>query len=203
MTRKDEDGETVELSLDYPFWDRFFTVAPLVVVGTVEGDGYDLAPKHMAMPLGWSRYFGFVCTPRHATYGNAREDGAFTVSFPNPSQVLVSSLAATPRCGEGTPTPGLEELPVEPARVVDGVVLADAYAYLECELDRVIDGFDDASLVIGRVVAARVRREALRRSEADDQALIDRSPLLAYLDPGRYATVSESHAFPFPADFQR
>jgi len=157
----------------------------------------------MAMPLGWSRYFGFVCTPRHSTYDNAREDGAFTVSFPNPSQVLVSSLAAAPRCGEGTPTPGLEGLRVEPARVVDGVVLADAYAYLECELERVIDGFDDASLVVGRVVAARVRREALRGSEADDQGLIDRSPLLAYLDPGRYATVSESHAFPFPADFQR
>lgn len=203
MAQRDDTEETVELSLDYPFWGRFFTVAPLVVVGTVEGDGYDLAPKHMAMPLGWSRYFGFVCTPRHATYGNARREGAFTVSFPRPSQVLVSSLAAAPRCGEGTPTPGLEDLPVEPARVVEGVVLADAYAYLECELDRMVDDFDDASLVVGHVVGARVRKDALRGGEGDDQALIASSPLLAYLDPGRYATVRESHAFPFPADFER
>lgn len=203
MAERNDTDDTVELSLDYPLWGRFFTVSALVVVGTVEGDGYDLAPKHMAMPLGWSRHYGFVCTPGHATYRNARREGSFTVSFPNPSQVLVSSLTAAPRCGEGAPTPGLEALPVEPARVVGGVVLADAYAYLECELDRTVDGFDDASLVVGRVVSARVRRDALRGSEEDDQALIARSPLLAYLDPGRYATVSESHAFPFPADFQR
>jgi len=44
MTQQDESGETVELSLDYPFWGRFFTVAPLVVVGTVEGSGFNLAP---------------------------------------------------------------------------------------------------------------------------------------------------------------
>ena len=44
-----------------PIWDRFFTVAPLVVVGTREPDGgHDLAPKHLAMPLSWANHFGFV-----------------------------------------------------------------------------------------------------------------------------------------------
>ena len=56
--------------------------------------GYDLAPKHMATPLGWGGWFGFVCTPSHATYANALREGFFTVSFPRPSQVLLASLAA-------------------------------------------------------------------------------------------------------------
>ena len=55
-----------------PIWERFFTVAPLVVVGTREEDGSpDLAPKHMAGPVSWQNFFGFVCSPTHATYANA------------------------------------------------------------------------------------------------------------------------------------
>lgn len=203
MTAEHDEARLVELEPEYPIWERFFTVSPLVVVGTREGDHYDLAPKHLAIPVGRGNYFAFVCTPHHATYHNAREAGAFTVSYPRPSQLLLTSLAAAPRCGEGEATPGLEDLPVIPSERVPGVLLKDAFAYLECELDRVLDGFGDASLVIGRVVGARVREDALRISEADDQALVGGSPLLVYLDPGRYATVTESKAFPFPADFER
>jgi len=59
----------VSLDPDQPVWERFFSVSPLIVVGTRDEDGsYDLAPKHMATPLGWDNYFGFVCTPRHHTY---------------------------------------------------------------------------------------------------------------------------------------
>jgi hypothetical protein len=51
---------------DSPIWERTFTVNPLLLVGTREkGGDYDLAPKHMAAPMGWRDYFGFVCTPRH------------------------------------------------------------------------------------------------------------------------------------------
>ena len=57
----------VELDVRLPVWERFFTVAPLVLIGTREADGsFDLAPKHMVLPLGWQNYIGFVCTPRHA-----------------------------------------------------------------------------------------------------------------------------------------
>ena len=64
--------DVVTLDTAFPIWERFFTVAPLVLIGTREVDGtYDLAPKHMVTPLGWGNYFGFVCTPRHATYANA------------------------------------------------------------------------------------------------------------------------------------
>ena len=69
------ETETVQLSLDSPFWERVFTVSPLVLVGTKETDGtYDLAPKNLAMPLGWGNRFCFVCTPtpRHVRECPAR-----------------------------------------------------------------------------------------------------------------------------------
>jgi flavin reductase (DIM6/NTAB) family NADH-FMN oxidoreductase RutF len=85
----------VSLGLEQPIWERFFTVAPLVV-GTYEPDGsYDLAPMHLAMPMGWDYCFGFICTPRHRTYHNAKHKGAFTVSYPRPSQV--TDVADVPR----------------------------------------------------------------------------------------------------------
>lgn len=196
-----DGAEFVDLSLDTPVWERFFTVAPLVVVGTKEADGFDLAPKHMATPVGWRNHFAFVCTPRHATYRNVREHESFTVSFPRPTEVVPASLAATPRDGEEH-TPGLEALPTAPARTVEGVWLRDSYAVLECRLERIVDGFEDYGLVVGRIVEARVRRESLRLTERSDADLLLRAPLLAYLSPGRYAKVDESYVFPFPAEFQ-
>ena len=62
--------QLVQLSTASPIWERFFTVAPLVLIATKEGTGYDVAPKHLAMPLGWDNYFAFVCSPSHATYRN-------------------------------------------------------------------------------------------------------------------------------------
>lgn len=193
----------VSLGAEHPIWNRFFHVAPLIVVGTREPDGgYDLAPKHMAAPMGWGNFFGFVCTPAHGTYGNAMREGAFTVSYPRPSQVLAASLAAAPRC-EGDEKPSLEALKTFPAHVVDGVLLEDAYLHLECETHQIVDGFDENSLITGRVVEAHVSAEAIRRSDVDDQDLLLRAPLLVYLAPGRYAEVSESFAFPFHAGWAR
>jgi len=196
-------SELTEIELEHPVWNRFYTVSPLIVVGTREGEGFDLAPKHMATPLGWDNYFGFVCTPRHATYRNAVEHGAFTVTFPRPEQIVVTSLTATPRCDDRTHTPGLEALETFPAERVDGVFLEKGYAFLECELERTVDGFGDASLVAGRIVSARVHQDALRSTEASDQQLLRSHPLLAFLSPDRYARVGEgSYTFPYPADFE-
>jgi hypothetical protein len=117
---------------DHPVWERVFTVNPLVVVGTREESGaYDLAPKHLAMPMGWENYFGFVCTPRHNTYYNARREGVFTVSYPRPTQVLLASLAAAPRDTDGSKL-AADALPTFPASEVDGVFVEDAYLFLEC-----------------------------------------------------------------------
>ena len=193
----------VELDVNEPIWDRFFWVAPLVLVGTREADGsHDLAPKHMAIPMGWQNYFGFVCTPRHHTYSNVKRDGVFTVSYPRPSQLVLTSLAASPRCGEED-KPALSVLPVFPASVVDGVLVDGAYLFLECELDRIVDDFGINSLIVGRIVAARVALDAERMDELEDQALVHDSPLLAYLHPGRFTTIEQSFSFPFPAGMKK
>jgi flavin reductase (DIM6/NTAB) family NADH-FMN oxidoreductase RutF len=196
-----DPDEVIHLDLGERIWNRVFQVAPLVVIGTKEGDGYDLAPKHLAMPLGWHNYFGFVCTPAHRTYHNAIAAGAFTVSFPRPDQLAVASLTASPRAEDtGSKEPLLSQLPTRRASRVDGIVLQGAYLTLECALDRVVEDLGENGLLIGRIVAAMARREALRVSDGDDQQLVYEHPLLVYLHPGRYAEIRESMSFPFPAD---
>ena len=73
--------QLIELDIEQPIWDRFFWVAPLVLIGTREPDGgHDLAPKHMAIPIGWDNFYGFVCTPSHHTYSNIQRERVFTHS---------------------------------------------------------------------------------------------------------------------------
>ncbi len=198
-----EADKLVGLAIDRPIWDRVFSVAPLVIVGSKEEDGrFNLAPKHLAMPLGWENYYSFVCSPRHTTYHNIRRHEAFTVSFPRPSDVLLASLAAAPRC-EDDSKPSLLLLPTFPARRVDGVLVRGSYLYLECTLHSVLDGFGPNSLIIGNVVAAAAHEDALRDTERDEADQLFQFPLLAYLSPGRIAEIRQSTAFPFPRGFSR
>ena len=191
----------VHLDVTQPIWEKFFSVAPLIIVGTKEANGsYDLAPKHLAMPLSWDNYFGFVCTPRHHTYHNVKREKVFTVSFPRPEQVVLTSLSAAPRTEDDAKL-SLMALPTLSASVIDGVFLEDAYLFLECELDRIIDGFGENSLIAGKVVAAHVDEDALRVSDLDDQDLISHAPLLVYLPPGRYAKIDRSSSFPFHSGY--
>lgn len=193
----------IELDLDKPIWDRFFWVSPLCVVGTLEEDGTpDLAPKHMATPMGWQNYFGFVCTPRHSTYRNIERDGVFTVSMPRPDQVVLASLCAAPRC-EDSAKPIVGTVQTRPATRIRGVHLAQAYLFLECELERTVDGFGENSLVVGRIVEAAVAPDSIRTLERDRRDMIRNAPLLAYLPPGRFARIEETYSFPFPEGFER
>jgi flavin reductase (DIM6/NTAB) family NADH-FMN oxidoreductase RutF len=202
MPTNDADA-LVPLPTDRPIWDRFFGVFPLVIVGSKEGDGrYNLAPKHLAMPLGSENHFCFVCTPEHTTYHNIRRHGAFTVSYPRPSELLLASLAAAPRC-EDRSKPSLLVLSSFPARRVDGILVRGCYLFLECTLRTVLDGFGPNSLIIGDVVAAAAHEDALRAEDRDEAEQIFQSPLLAYLSPGRVAEVRQSTAFPFPKGFSR
>ncbi|MCI0459169.1 MAG: flavin reductase [Gemmataceae bacterium] len=202
MNAADPD-KLIPLTTEQPIWERFFTVAPLVLVGSKEADGrYNLAPKHLAMPLGWQNFYCFVCSPGHTTYHNIARHRAFTVSYPRPSQVLLASLAAAPRC-EDRSKPSLLALPTFPAACVDGVLVQDCYLYLECTLQQILDGFGPNSLIVGNVVAAAARESALRRQEQDESDQIYHDPLLAYLSPGRMAEIRQSTAFPFPKDFAR
>lgn len=193
----------IPLDIDHPIWDRFFTVAPLVVVGSKESDGtYDLAPKHMAMPLGWQNYYAFVCSPRHATYRNIQRERQFTISFPRPTEIVASSLAASPRCQDHS-KPALGLLPTRPATVVDGVLVDDCYLYLECTLHSMLDGFGANSLIVGEVVAASASENYLRMDDRDEGEQLFSSPLLVYVSPGRYAELRTTSRFPLPEGFSR
>ncbi|QDU98898.1 flavin reductase [Lignipirellula cremea] len=152
----------VSLDVLLPIWGRFFAVSPLIVVGSLEENSeWNFAPKHMATPLGWENYFGFACTPEHGTYANIRRNGEFTVTYVRPTQVLLASLAASGREQQGQ-KPALAALPTFPAKRVAGRFLADGYLFLECELDRIVDGFGANSLIAGKVVEAHIDEDSLR-----------------------------------------
>lgn len=193
----------VELDVRVPVWDRVLTVAPLVLVGTREPDGrFDLAPKHLALPLGLRNQFGFICTPRHATYTNAQRERAFTVSYPRPEQVVQTSLTASARCDDGT-KPATAALPTVPARRIAGALVEGAYLQLECEFERVVEGFGEYGLVVGRIVAAYADPEALLEADRAPEDVLAAVPVLAYLHPARFAAIAAAHSFPFPEDMHR
>lgn len=181
------------LSADDPLWESFRTVAPLVLIGTVEADGSpDVAPKHQATPIGHGSLFGFVCSPEHATYRNVAARGTFTVGFPPPGLVVAASLAAAPRDARGN-KPTLDLVSLSPARVVEGVLVDGCLAQLECRLERVVGDLDDSVLVVGRVAAAFV----------STRVRDDSTPLLAYVHPGRVASIHETKEFPYHRGFHR
>ncbi|MBT8451417.1 MAG: flavin reductase [Deltaproteobacteria bacterium] len=193
----------IPLELEHAVWEQVYMVAPLTIVGTREPDGtYDLAPKHLAIPMSWQDHYGFVCTPSHATYANAMRERCFTVSFPRPEQILLTSLAAAPRCDDDQKY-ALQAIPTVAATKIDGVLLDNAYLHFECELDRVVDDLGENSLIIGRIVAAAVAEDALRDSDRDAQEMIAHSPMLAYLHPGRFAEIVQTNAFPYHVGFKR
>ena len=203
MNESSAKNNIVEIDTTVPVWEQFFTVAPLVLIGTTEADGsVDLAPKHMVTPMGWQNYFGFVCTPRHHTCGNVERTGVFTVSYPKPSQVLIASLAASPRQDHGD-KPVVDYLKTFPAKHIDGRFIEDGYLFFECRHYKTVDGFGENCLITGEIVAAYVDDGFLRHSEADDQETIHESPLFAYLSPGRFATIDRSNAFPFPESMKK
>ena len=190
----------VRLPTEVPIWNRFFTVAPLVLVGTKEPDDtYDIAPKHMAMPLGWDDRYCFVCTPRHATCANVRAREEFTVSFPLPEAVVVSSLAATAR--EEDAKPDLAAVTTFPASVVDGVLVDGCYLYLECALDRVVEGFGDPGSSSARWSPRTSTSAPCGSRTSEDTEVIRDLPLLAYVSPGRFARIAATDSFPFPGRF--
>ena len=193
----------IELDTSESIWESFFTVFPLVIVGTREADGSDdLAPKHLAIPMSWKNHFGFVCTPRHNTYQNIVRDRQFAVTYMRPSQTVLASLAASPRCEDGS-KPITQALPTFAAESVNASFVQDGYLFLECELDQMVDNLGENSLIIGRIVRAMIAEDELRTSDQDDEDVVFKAPLLAYLYPGRFAEISNSTKLPFPAGFKR
>ena len=86
---------------------------------------------------------------------------------------------------------------------MDGVLVEGAYLWLECALERMLEGFGDNTLIIGRVVAASADERILRAPASDGRRPGARdAPLLAYLSPGRFASIEQSSPFPFHVAFK-
>ena len=204
MQEKDPFKDFISLNVKESIWEHFYTVAPLVVIGTKENHGFDLAPKHMATPLGFSDFFGFVCTPRHKTYHNIKEHSRFSVSFVKPDQVLLSSLAAMPRCAvKDFPKEITDHIPTVSGEDGETIFLKDSYVMLDCSLHKIIDGFDDYSLITGKIERAMVHKNYKIVSDEGRQQQIYDHPLLAYIAQGRFASIKETLSYPYPKDFQR
>ena len=196
--------DLVRLNTNEAIWNNVFTVAPLIVIGTKEGANYDLAPKHMATPVGRNNFFAFVCTPNHSTYNNVQKSGEFSVSFPIPDQVVLTSLCASPRCEDSRiEKPIVKALPTTKCHTIDSIFFKDSYLFLECELVKVIDGFEEYSIITGKIKEAFVNNEYLKLSDKDEQKQIYENPLLAYIADGRFAEIKDSYNFPFPEGFKK
>lgn len=200
-----ETNHMVEITNDPEIWSQCYSVHSLIVVGsTEEGGNYNFAPKHMAMPLGFGPYFGFMGTPRKMTYRNIKRENVFTVSYPKPEQVVISSLSASRRKDDNT-LPIIENIPTTEAKKISGKFIANSYFQLECELHEILGKFGEWEIIVGEVVAAYVQKNAIREQgdDADPNKLLQQNPLLAYLHPDRFSVIEKSNAFPFPADFKR
>lgn len=160
-----------------------------------------MATKSMAMPLGWDNFFGFVCTPNHRTYRNAKHTGAFTVSYIHHNQLHVAALAVGARINKSGDKPGLAKLETFEAELIDGVFVKNANLFLECEVDRIIDGFGRNSLIAGKIVNALIDEALLNNDDVETDPL-NRNPAMAYISPGRYAYISQSYKFPYPDNFK-
>ncbi len=194
----------IPLDITEPIWSHFFTVAPLVIVGTKEGVGYDMAPKHMAMPMGFNNYFGFVCTPAHKTYHNVLNYNEFSVSYLLPKQIIQAAISASPRHDDISKSDEIvSALPTINGTKTDTLLMEDAYAHLECKRYKIIDGFGENCIITGEIIAASVHPEYLRVSEKDERDQIAAHPLLAYIADGRFARISDTYNFPFPKNFAR
>lgn len=195
----------IDISDNPNMWNRFFMAHSLFIIGSRDLDGnYNMAPKHMAMPLGFGPYFGFMATPRKTTYRNIQREKVFTVSCPNPDQLVLSSISASSREEDQT-KPVIDHLPTTEAQKVDGKFLKDSYLQLECKLTDTLGKFGEWELIAGEIVAAHVHRDALRTGEivANDNRIINEAPLLVYLHPDRFSIIDDSNLFPLPKNFKR
>ena len=203
MSGKPFAENVITIPTDQSIFEQTFAAYSVVLIGTREADrSMDIAPKHMATPLGLSNYFGFVCTPKHHTYQNIKRTEEFSVSYPRPEEILSISFSAEDRDEEGK-KPNLDTLETIPATTIDPEIVKNSYVFLECRLEEISDRFGDNSFIAGKIVAQHVHEDVKRSPDRDDNEIINDHPILAYLHPGRYTQISDSYSFPFPRDFER
>ena len=146
--------------------------------------------------------FGFVCAA-HNTYQNIQRDGQFAVSYMRPDQTVLASLAASPRCEDGS-KPITQALPTTNGPTRSNAPLVEGgYLFLECELDQIVDELGENSLIIGRIVGARFRGCVARVQRSGRRRPVCRHRYWPTCIPDVSAKLIARLKLPFPAGFKR
>ena len=104
---------------------------------------------------------------------------------------------------EDYPRDVVQHIPTVSSEDGENIFVADSYLFLECDLHKIFDGFDDYSIITGTVEKAFVHKKYKIHSDQGQQGRIYENPLLVYVAQGRFAKVHETMAYPYPKDFER
>lgn len=182
---------------------RYFIVKPLILVTTLGPGGIpNVAPKTQSMDVGRSEeYFAFVCVPQHHTYQNVKATGEFVVNYPGPK--LIKNVSEASQLAENVDEIALAGLTGIPSLVVKPPRIKECYLHLECKLVEIKE-FDDASIVLGRIVARSADKEVSfeRGKSKESIKLLSKRPLLAYVYPNHYTKISVAEEFVFPRNYK-
>jgi flavin reductase (DIM6/NTAB) family NADH-FMN oxidoreductase RutF len=100
--------------------------------------------------------------------------------------------------GEGVDEIHAIGLSVLPSRVVSVPGIRECRAIPECVRHQVINDFGDDSLIIGRVVAARL--DAGLAPPTPD--VLEANPILVYVHPNHHAVIGSALRFDFPHNYK-
>ena len=181
----------------------YFTVKPLILVTTLGSSGLpNVAPKTQNMDVGsLEQYFAFVCVPQHHTHQNVKATGEFVVNYPGPE--LIMNVSEASQLAENVDEIALAGLTGIPSMVVKPPRIKECYLHLECKLVDIKE-FDDASIVLGRIVARSASQEVCfeRGKSKESIKLLSKRPLLAYVYPNHYTKISVAEEFIFPRNYK-
>jgi flavin reductase (DIM6/NTAB) family NADH-FMN oxidoreductase RutF len=183
---------------------RYFTVKPLILVTTLGPTGLpNVAPKTQNMDIGRrEQYFAFVCVPQHHTYQNIKATGEFVVNYPGPE--LIKNVSEASKIAGNVDEISLAGLTSTPSTIIKPPRIKECYLHLECKLEEIKDLDENASIILGKIVARSADSQAsfeLGKSK-ENINLLSKHPLLAYVYPNHYARIDTAEEFVFPENYK-
>ncbi len=183
---------------------RYFTVKPLILVTTLGPEGLpNVAPKTQSSDIGRrEQYFAFVCVPQHHTYQNIKATQEFVVNYPGPE--LIKNVSEASKIAENVDEIALAGLTSIPSTIVKPPRIKECYLHLECKLEEIKDLDENASVILGKIVARSADSEASfeRGKSKENINLLSKRPLLAYVYPNHCAKIDIAEEFIFPKDYK-
>ena len=184
-------GDFVDIGLDPWQWRPAPLINQVVLVGTVEETGaFDLAPKTSAFFASTALpAVGFSCNTTHHTACNISRTGAFVVNVPEASHAAKIWDVFLRASQERLAAAGWH---ARAGDVVAGACWDEAVAQLECTHHATIEIAGEEIVIIGRVVAARLRATLVTDVDGAGPAAAYRvlDPLF-YLQPGLFTGLGE------------